>query len=505
MKKIKWNVFLPPWLFMLVIVVLNLTNYNLFIRFIDSCSNWILEHFTGGFCLLALLSVLLIVVTYFSPIGKVRIGGEDCEPMVSYWNYLWIVLCTIMAAGIMLWACAEPMYHIYQPPENITSGSGSTEAIAWAMDTMFLEWSFTPMCIYGLPAILFAFLFYNMKLPFSIGSMLIPAFGETRIKRWMPVIDVVCLFALCSGMAASLGQGVLLLSGGIEDYSNGWIQSGPFLWFISTFVIVMMFVISASTGINRGIQKLSNLNSVLYFLLGGFVLLLGPASFLLDFGLESIGHYLNNFFQISLFTGSLQGKEWVQSWSGFYWCNWLAWMPITAIFLGKISRGYTIRQMIRTIVIIPALFSIFWIVLFSGSAIYQQMENGSVYASMTNRGTEAATFTVLESLPLAKITILLFLIVLLNSFVTAADSNTNAMSSLCSTGLCLENTESPIVLKMIWGVTIGAICFLMLVSYGIDGIKKISNLGGFPDAFLMLFFMISWIKIMRNPEKYSKV
>ena len=161
--------------------------------------------------------------------------------------------------------------------------------------------------------------------------------------------------------------------------------------------------------------------------------------------------------------------------------------------------------MIRTIVVIPALFSILWIVLFSGSAIYQQMENGSVYAAMTSRGTEAATFMVLESLPLAKITILLFLIVLLNSFVTAADSNTNAMSSLCSTGLCLENTESPIVLKMIWGVTIGAICFLMLVSYGIDGIKKISNLGGFPDAFLMLFFMISWIKIMRNPEKYSKV
>ena len=185
MKKIRWNVFLPPWLFMLVIVVLNLTNYNLFIRFIDSCSNWIMEHFTGGFCLLALFSVLLIVITYFSPIGKVRIGGEDCEPMVSYWNYLWIVLCTIMAAGIMLWACAEPMYHIYQPPENITSGSGSTEAIAWAMDTMFLEWSFTPMCIYGLPAILFAFLFSigNAVISRIIVQMLQNSFLIT-FKRW---------------------------------------------------------------------------------------------------------------------------------------------------------------------------------------------------------------------------------------------------------------------------------------------------------------------------------
>ena len=125
------------------------------------------------------------------------------------------------------------------------------------MDTMFLEWTLTPMCIYGLPAILFAFVFYNMKLPFSIGAMLAPAIGNERAKKLMPVVDVICLFALCTGMAASLGQGVLLLSGGIEDYSSGLLQSGMVLWFISTAVIVAMFIIAAATGVARGIRKLS--------------------------------------------------------------------------------------------------------------------------------------------------------------------------------------------------------------------------------------------------------
>lgn len=505
MKKIRWKVFLPPWFLMVLILVLNLTNYDAFIGLIDACTGWIMDHFTGGFCLLAFLSVVLIVVTYFSPMGRVKIGGADSKPMVSYKNYVWIVLCTIMAAGIMFWACAEPMYHLYQPPSHVAGGSGSREALTWAMDTMFLEWTLTPMCIYGLPAILFAFVFYNMKLPFSIGAMLAPAIGNERAKKLMPVVDVICLFALCTGMAASLGQGVLLLSGGIEDYSSGLLQSGMVLWFISTAVIVAMFIIAAATGVARGIRKLSNINSVLYLILGILVLLFGPTVFIFNFGLESLGNFLGDFFRISLFTGASGGSEWVQSWPGFYWCNWLAWMPVTAVFLGKISRGYTIRQMIRTIVVIPAAFSMVWIMMFSGSAIHQEMQDGSVYAAMQAGGTEAATYTVLNSLPLSKVLIILFLAVLLISFVTAADSNTNAMSSLCTEGLTAEDTESPVILKVIWGVTIGAVCFLMLMSYGVDGIKKLSNLGGFPDAFLMILFMVSWIRIMRNPQKYSKV
>ena len=179
-------------------------------------------------------------------------------------------------------------------------------------------------------------------------------------------------------------------------------------------------------------------------------------------------------------------------------------MPVTAVFLGKISRGYTIRQIIRTVVVIPAVFSMIWIMLFSGTAVYQQLQDGSVYAAMQTGGTEAATYSVLNSLPLSGIIILLFLVVLMISFVTAANSNTNAMSSLCTTGLTPEDTESPAVLKVIWGITIGAVCFIMLSSYGVDGIKKLSNLGGFPTAILVVAFIISWIKIMRNPSKYSK-
>lgn len=505
MKKIRWKVFLPPWLLMVAVLVLNLTNYKVFVQIIDICTNWILSNFTGGFCVLTFVCVILVIVTYFSPMGKVKIGGRESTPIVSYKNYIWIVLCTVMAAGILLWACSEPMYHIYQPPDIDSIKSGSQDAVSWAMNTMFLEWTITPLCIYGLPAILFAFVFYNMKKQFSIGSMLIPAIGEKKAEKIMPLVDAICLFALCAGMAASLGQGVLLFSGGVESYSNGMFTSGSGLWLFSTILIVVMFVISASTGVTKGIQKLSNINSVLFLIIGFAVLLLGPTGYIINLGLQSLGKYFGDFCEISLFTGALGGNDWVQSWPGFYWCNWMAWMPVTAVFLGKISRGYTVRQMIQAIVVIPSIFSMVWISLFSGASIYLQMENGSVYAAMESGGPEAATYAVLGSLPLSKVLIGLFLIILVISFVTAADSNTNAMSSLCTSGLTPEDTESPMALKIIWGFTIGAICFIMLVTFGVDGIKKLSNLGGFPDAFLMVIFIISWIRILKNPQKYSKV
>ena len=502
-KRIRWGVFFPAWILMVGIIVLDFLNKDLFVEIINALTAWILEHFTWGFCILSFICILVVAVTFFSPLGRMKVGGNGCKPMVSYRNYIWIILCTIMAAGIMLWACAEPMYHIYQPPEPIKAGS--EDAIRWAMNTMFLEWTFTPMCIYCIPTLLFSFVFYNMDLPFSIGSMLIPLTGGKYVKRLRPIIDSICLFSLCAGMSASLGQGVLLLSGGIEDYSSGALKSGAMLWCICAAVIVIMFVISASTGVTRGIRVLSNVNITLYAFVGIAVFFFGPTLFILNFGVEGIGNYLNEFFRMSLFTGASGGKSWVQSWPGFYWCNWLAWMPITGVFMGKVSKGFTFRQVIFAVVLIPALFSMGWIVLFSGTAIFLQLQKGVVYSAMLEGGAEAATFVVLRSLPLSSVLILVFLVVLLISFVTAADSNTNAMSGICTVGLTADSTESPTVLKIIWGITIGGACAIMLMSFGVDGIKKMSNLAGFPNAFLMVLFIVSWSRILKAPEKYSRV
>ena len=501
-KQVRWAVFLVPWILAIITIILNFISGDAFNGAIMTITNFILDDFSWLFSIMAFVCVILIIAAYFSKFGGVRIGGRNAKPMLNMANYVWIVLCTIMAAGILLWACAEPMYHYYGPPASVTPES--PEAIEFIMKDIFLEWTFTPMCIYGVPAILFAFLFYNAKKDYSLGNMLYPTLNYERAKKLSPVVDVVCLLALVCGMAASMGSAVFLVTGGMTTLTSGGITSGPTAWAIVGAVIVAAFVASAVSGIMKGIRILSTVNSRIYMALGIFVFIFGPTFYILNQTIEGFGAYLTDFAKQSLFLSAGDGDKWAMWWPVFYWCNWMAWMPVTSAFLGRISRGYTVREAIRVIVIFPALFSVGWLGLFSSSSIYYELAGKGINEAMTNGGTEFATYAVFQQMPISTITIAVFLIIVFISFVTASDSNTNAMSGLCTSGLSADDTESPVWLKVVWGITIGAMCVIFVCAFqSTDALKYLSNLGGFPVVFFLIVISISFIKVMMNPKKYD--
>lgn len=501
-KNIRWGVFLIPWLLSFSAILLNFINGKAFNSVIMTMTNFILDKFSWLFTIMAFVCVVLIVVAYFTPFGNVRIGGRKAKPILKQSNYVWIVLCTIMAAGILLWACAEPMNHYYNPPAHIEAES--PEAITFLMKNIFLEWTFTPMCIYGMPAILFAFLFYNAKKDYSIGAMLYPALSYDRAKKLSPAVDMLCLFGLVCGMAASMGSAVFLVSDGLDSLTGGVIKSGAVTWIVIGVAIVAMFVLSAASGVTKGIRILSTLNSRIYMALGAFVFLFGPTVYILNLTSETFGAYLSDFIGISLHMSAADGDGWAMWWPVFYWCNWMAWMAVTSTFLGRISKGYTVKEIIRVCVIIPSLFSVVWLGLFSSSALYYELNGVRINKAMTEIGTAAATYETLKQMPLSVITIAVFLLIVLVSFVTASDSNTNAMSGLCTSGLTTDDQESPTWLKVIWGATIGTMCIVFILAFRTtDSLKYLSNLGGFPIVFLLILISISFIKVMKNPAKYD--
>lgn len=501
-KKIRWGIFLIPWILSVATIILNLVGGDYFNTAIMGVTNFILEDFSWLFSVMAFVCVVLVLVAYFSPFGNVRIGGSKAKPMMKQSNYVWIVLCTIMAAGILLWACAEPMSHYYTPPAHIIPES--PEAITFLMKNILLEWTFTPMCIYGMPAILFAFAFYNMKKEYSIGSLLYPALKADWAKKASPVVDIVCLFALVCGMAAGMGSAVFLVTDGVASLTNGGIVSGPTAWAVVSAVIVTAFVASAASGVMKGIRILSTINSRIYMALGIFVFLFGPTFYILNLTIESFGAYLSDFPGMSLFISTADGDGWAMWWPVFFWCNWMAWMPVTSTFLGRISRGYSVKETIRVIVVFPSMFSVAWLGLFASSSLYFELAGKGINQAMVEGGTATATYAMLQQLPLPFLTTSLFLAIVFVSFVTASDSNTNAMAGLCTGGLSAEDTESPTWLKIVWGVTVGVMCLIFINAFGTtDALKYLSNLGGFPIVFLIIFIAISFVKVMINPAKYD--
>lgn len=493
-------VFWPPWILLVAVAVVSFINNESFLKYLNLITGWILNYFAWGFNGLALFCVITVIMVYFSPLGKVRIGGRKACPIMKYSNWLWITLCTTVAAGILFWACAEPLYHLYAPPAAAGVVPGTPEAALFSMEVMFLEWTWSPYALYAVATLAFAFAYYNMKLPNTLSAPLALALG-TRVQKWSAIVDVICLFALTAGMAGSMGTGILSISGGLESVTG--VKSAPGLWAVVGIVAGALFVVSSITGVMKGIKLLSKLNMYVFFLLLALFFLFGPTAFMLNTAAESLGAFFSDFFRLSLMTGDLFGDGWARSWPNFYFCNWLAWTPICAVFLGKIARGYTIRDAIRCNFFFPSIFSTLWIGLFSTASIFYEMNGGGLSAVLAQSGAESVVYAVLRRLPLSTLIIPLYIFIIFISFVTACDSNTSALSGLCVSEDADERQESPAWLKIVWGATITLIAWIMISSAGIDGIKAVSNLGGFPNMFLVLIMAAGLWRVSRRPGRFD--
>ena len=388
-------VFWPPFILLLGAVGLNFFVPDQFAKITNGTNAWLLSNFGWMFLLCGFACVLLCVYICMSRFGEIRLGGKNAKPLMPMWNWFAITVCTTIAVGILLWSTAEPLKHLASPPAAKNIEANSPEAAKFALSTMYLHWTFTPYAIYAVASLTFAFTYYNMRRPYSLGSPLAPLFGDITKGPLGKFIDAVCLYSLVAGMAASLGGGILILSGGLHYLIPQIPAKSPFVWAIIAGIIITTFVISSATGLMKGIRILSSINTYALFALAIFVLIFGPTVFILTFGLECFGIYLTRFFEMNLFGDSFAEVEgntnWAQGWIIFYWAVWFAWTPITACFLGQISYGRTVREFMLVNFIFPALFGVAWMAIFSGSAINFELFGGGELGKLVRLGELYAT------------------------------------------------------------------------------------------------------------------
>jgi glycine betaine transporter len=501
MKNIRHSVFWPPFLLLIAAALFSFFNKEGFIKLASDGNNWLLANVGWLFSIGGMIMLVTVIGVYFSPLGKVKIGGNNAKPMLKLSNWIAITLCTTIAAGVTFWGIVEPVYHLTAPPESLGLKPNSPEAAIFSMSTMYLHWTITPYAIYCVPALMFAFAYYNMRKPFSLSSTLAPLFGDKISGGWGKTVDALCLYTLALGMAAAMGTSILNLAGGV-NYLTG-IASSPTLWAVIAAVVMITFIISASSGLMKGIRILSDINMKVYIIIVLFIFIAGPTAYMVNLGTESFGNFLTNFFEKSLFTGAASGDQWPQWWTVFYWANWFAWAAITALFLGRISFGYSVRAFIIVNFALPSVFGALWMTIFGGTAIHKQMTEGTLGDILANQGPESVLYAVLSDLPLASLLIPFYLFIVYISFVTAADSNISAMAGISSSGITPESPEPGLLIKFVWGITIGAISWIMISFAKIDGIKMLSNLGGVPALILGLLIVVALIKVAKSPEKYD--
>ena len=498
MRRFKPQVFFPPFLFLLCSVVYSLIDPDGFLENVTQLNSFLLDRFGWLYSLSALSFLILIVGVYFSPIAHLRIGGEEAKPILSKWRWFSITLCTTIAVGILFWGAAEPLFHLHQPPAGLGLEANTIPAMRFSMSTLFMHWTLIPYSLYTTAGLLFALMYYNARRPFSLGALLYPLLGERTTGYLSDVIDAVCLYSLVAGMAASLGAGILTITGGMETLLG--VESNALLLGVITSMIVLAFILSAASGLMKGIRVLSDWNIKAFVALAIFVFVAGPTLFIFKIGVEGLGEFMQTFFQRSLYVGLAPEDNWAESWTIFYWSNWLAWTPISGLFLGRLAVGYTVREFIRFNLVYTSLFGAVWMVIFGGATLYFDFFSAGspMYDVLQSEGPENVIYALFAQLPLAKVVSIVFLLITFLSFVTASDSNTSAMSGISSSGISPESPEPSFWIKVIWGLTIGTVAWTMISFSGIDGIKMASNLGGFPILFLMILVGLSLARVARS-------
>jgi len=463
---------------------------------LDLVKNFIFVNFNWVYVWCVTVFVIFLVFLMFSKYGKIRLGTNDSKPEHSFFSWISMLFAAGMGIGLMYFSVAEPMQHY------ATDAFSESHVISRAKNAQlytFFHWGIHAWAIYGLVGLCLAYFTYRYRLPLSLRSCLYPLLKDRIKGKWGDVIDV---FALCStffGITTTLGFGVVQINSGLETL-NILPETGFIYQVLIVVVLVSFAVFSATSGVNKGVKILSNINVVMVIVLLLFVLTLGPTVYLIGSFTYGLGNYINNFFDLTFNTHVYEEKTlpWFYNWTILYWAWWISWSPFVGLFIAKISKGRSIREFIAAVLIIPTLFNFIWMSVFGNSAIWIDFNvaNGALSALVSD--PDALMFRFLEYLPLSNILSFIVISVIIIFFVTSADSGMLVMDSISTK----NSSKSPKVQMVFWGVLLATLALMLLNAGGLEALQTMTLITALPFAAIMILFVVSLMKALVIDYRY---
>ncbi|MFP4513748.1 MAG: BCCT family transporter, partial [Acidimicrobiales bacterium] len=370
----------------------------------------------GWFYILA-ANTFVIVAAYFafSRFGKIRIGGPSAQPEFSTFAWYSMLISAGMGIGLMFWSVAEPIFHINAPPPVFAAEPLSPEAGKAALATTFFHWGIHPWSVYGLVALALGFFTYNRGLPLTFRSVFYPLLGPRVYGHWGNAIDVLTVLATMFGLATSLGLGVAQVASGL-NYLVG-IPGGTGVQVLLIAAITGVATMSVMSGLDKGVKRLSQANIMLAVLLMAFLVLVGPALFVAAAFTQSLGYYASVLPELSFWNEAFSGTTWQGSWTIFYWGWWISWSPFVGMFIARISKGRTVREMVLGVVLFPSLLSFLWMAVFGGTALNVELQGIRDLGAAVNENVATALFEMLAAFPLTGITSVVGVVLVISYFV----------------------------------------------------------------------------------------
>ena len=473
---------------------------------------WLFSSVTKGFDWFFIsagnIFVLFCLFLIVTPLGRVRLGGAEASPDYTYLGWFSMLFAAGMGIGLMFYGVSEPLSHFSSSMGGTAVGEDGlrtdwaplgaaagdqAEAVRLGMAATIYHWGLHPWAIYAVVGLALALFSYNKGLPLTIRSAFYPILGE-RVWGWPGhVIDILAVFATLFGLATSLGLGATQANAGLNELFG--VAVGPTTQVLLITGITAIATVSVLRGLDGGVKVLSEINMGLAFLLLAFVLLVGPTLAILSTFGSSLLAYAEYLPGLSNPIGR-EDVNFMQGCTSFYWAWWISWSPFVGMFIARVSRGRSVREFLTCVLLIPSLVCVLWMSVFGGVAIDQVISDG--YTAAQEAELPRQLFAMLDALPLAGITSLIGIVLVIVFFVTSSDSGSLVIDTITAGG----KVDAPAPQRVFWCIFEGAVAIVLLLSAG--GLKSLQSMvisTGLPFTVVLLFLCYAIFRGLRAEMK----
>ncbi len=489
--------------FVILTLALQDTVEPLFTALRDTMTSNLSWFFIGSANVFVVLCLALIV----TPLGRVRIGGDEATPDYSYLGWFSMLFAAGMGIGLMFYGVSEPISHYMSSLGGTSLGedglrtdwaplgaaAGDAEAARrLGMAATIFHWGLHPWAIYAIVALSLAIFSYNKGLPLTMRSIFYPIFGE-RVWGWTGhVIDVLAVFATLFGLATSLGFGAEQALAGLNYLFGVPVNDTAKVFLI--LAITGVALVSVLAGLDAGVKRLSEINMVLAALLLVFVIAVGPTLAIATGFFANLAAYVEYLPALSN-PVAREDANFSQGWTAFYWAWWISWSPFVGMFIARVSRGRTVREFIVCVLLIPSTVSVLWMTAFGGTAITQIVDTG--YQAVAEASLELKLFAMLDVMPLAMITSFVGIVLVIVFFVTSSDSGSLVIDTITAGG----KIDAPVSQRVFWATFEGLVAIALLLGGGLTALQAMATSTGFPFTIVLLLACVALVKALMDEPR----
>lgn len=460
--------------------------------------NWVTSTFGWSYLVITLGILIFLVFLAFSPAGDLRLGKDGDRPEFSTLTWFAMILSAVMGIGLVSYGVAEPISHLAAPPHGLAEPNTPAAAVR-ALQYSYFDWGLQAWAIFAVFGLAIAYSTHRKGRRTLVSQLFVPLLGDRVNGPIGKTIDVLAVFATLFGTTTSLGLGALQVNNGLGRLWGMPVNEVSQVLIIAA--VTSVFTLSAVTGVSKGIKFLSQGSTLLAVALFVFMLVVGPAVFIVNLFIESVGQWATDFFRMSLQGTAFGGLEWMQWWTYFMMAWWVSWGAFVGVFLARISRGRTIRGFIMGVLVVPSVVFFTWFAVFGGTAIHVDMFEKGDIAKQTAADINSAFFATLEHFPLAGLTSLIAIILVVMFFVSGADANTYVLSMMTSDGSLTP--RRPVL--VLWGVLTGVTAVVLMLAGGLNALQNTVIVTSLPFLVIIAGLAVSfWKELSADRNKGRK-